>query len=114
MSRKPIHDALDRLAAAEQDFLRCRFLAPVVCGGRVNVRIAGVVCAMAVTPRDFRGFGVFEPVSPAQAKLLRPASLSERRKYLELFPRVLLVISSRSASSTAAVPSNAADSRFSV
>jgi hypothetical protein len=114
MARKPVHDALDRLAAAEQDFLRCQFLAPMVHSGRVNVRIAGVICAMSVTPRDFRGFGVFRPVSHAQASLIRPASLAERRKYLELFPRVLLVISSRGASSTAAVPSNAAASRFSI
>jgi hypothetical protein len=114
MPRKPIHDVLDRLAAAEHDFLRSQFLAPMVRGGRANVRIAGVVCAMAVTPVDFRGFGVFQPVSHSQARLLRTASLSERRKYLQLFPRVLLVISSRTASSTHAVPSNAADSRFSV
>jgi len=114
MPWKKIHDALDRLAGEEQKFLNAEFLAPVLVGGRVSVRIAGVVCEMRMTPRDFRGFGVFKPSSHSEAKLVRPASLSERRKYLELFPRVLLVISSRSEKATLAVPTNAADSRFQV
>lgn len=119
MARRKIHDALDRLAAEEQKFLGAQFLAPVVRGrgGRVQVRIAGVVCDMRVTPRDFEGFGVFKPQSHSAARLVRAATMGERRKYLELFPRVLLVISSRAAegSSTAgAVPSNTADARFNV
>jgi hypothetical protein len=114
MARKKIHDALDRLAGEEQKFLDAEFLAPVLVGGRVSVRIAGVVCEMQVMPRDFRGFGVFKPISHGEAKLVRAATMSERRKYLELFPRVLLVISSRSEKATLAVPTNAADSRFSV
>jgi len=116
---RKIHDALNRLAGEEQKFLDAEFLAPVVRGGggRVEVRIAGVVCDMRVTPRDFHGFGVFKPQSHASARLVREATMSQRRKYLELFPRVLLVISSRpgEGSTTAgAVPSNAADARFSV
>src|SRR5215207_7353778 len=97
MPRKKIHDALERLAAEEQKFLDAEFLAPVVRGGggRVQVRIAGVVCDMRVTPRDFAGFGVFKPQSHAAARLVRAATLRERRRYLDLFPRVLMVITSR-------------------
>ena len=113
-----IHDALDHLAAEEQKFLDAEFLAPVVRGGggHVQVRIAGVVCDMRVSPRDFHGFGVFKPQSHAAARLVREATMSQRRKYLELFPRVLLVISSRKPDSdtAGAVPSNAADARFNV
>src|SRR5688500_20219855 len=110
-----IHDALVRLAAEERKFLDAEFLAPVVRGGggRVQVRIAGVVCDMRVTPRDFHGFGVFKPQSHASARLVREATMSQRRKYLELFPRVLMVVSSPRAESNtaAAVPSTAADAR---
>src|SRR5438128_12314621 len=73
MLRKKIHDALSRLAAEERKFLEAEFLAPVLRGGRVGVRIVGVVCQMRVTPADFEGFGVFKPVSHAQATLVRPA-----------------------------------------
>ena len=119
-NRKNIHDALDRLATEEQKFLDAEFLAPVVRGeagsGRVQVRIAGVVCEMRIAPRNFEGFGVFKPQSHAAARLVRQATMGERRKYLELFPRVLLVIASRRQNSQAAeaVPSNLADARFSV
>src|SRR5687768_17512505 len=115
--RRKIHDALEKLAGEEEKFLEAEFLAPVVCGGHVAVRIAGVVCDLRLTPRDFEGIGVFKPQSHASARLVREATMSQRRKYLQLFPRVLLAISTRAAegSTTAgAVPINAADARFSV
>jgi hypothetical protein len=114
MARKKIHDALDRLAAEERKFLGAEFFAPVLRGGRVGVRIAGIVCQMRVTPSDFEGFGVLRAASHAEATLVREARMSERRRYLELFPRVLLVVSSRTGKATSAVPSNEPDARFSV
>src|SRR5690242_10280921 len=95
MPRKKIHDALDRLAAEERKFLGQEFFAPVIRGGRVTIRIAGIVCQMRVTPREFEGFGVFKAVSHSDATLVREATMSERRKYLALFPRVTLIVSSR-------------------
>jgi hypothetical protein len=115
MARKKIHDALDRLAAAERSFVGSMFLAPVVRGGGgVSVRIAGVICAMHVMPRDFEGFGVFRARSHTEAELVREAGLAERRRYLELFPRVSLVICARTKYVASAIPANAADGRFSV
>jgi hypothetical protein len=114
LPRKKIHDALDRLAAEERKFLGQEFLAPVIRGGRVGVQIAGVVCQMRVTPREFEGFGVFKAVSHADATLVREATMSERRKYLALFPRVTLIVSSRGQTILGAVPSNLADARFQV
>ena len=78
--RKKIHDALEKLAGEEEKFLEAEFLAPVVRGGHVAVRIAGVVCDMRVTPRNFEGFGVFKPQSHAAARLVRPATMSQRRQ----------------------------------
>jgi hypothetical protein len=115
MARKKIHDALDRLAAAERSFVGSMFLAPVVRGGGgVSVRIAGVICSMRVSPRDFDGFGVFRARSHTEAELVREAGLAERRRYLELFPRVALVICARTEAIARAIPANAADGRFSV
>ena len=84
--------AFDRLAAAERAFLESEFLAPVLRGGGVQVRIAGVRCSLRVEPADFQGFGVFRPASHAQARLDRPAGMGERRRYLELFPAVSLIL----------------------
>ncbi len=114
MPRKSIHDALDRLAAREREFLGTQFLAPVISGGQVAVRIAGVVCNLRVRPADFAGFGVFKAESHSQATLVRAATLTERQRYLELFARVLLVIATREQDLIAAVPLNQADGRFAV
>jgi hypothetical protein len=89
---RSLRQMFDRLAAEEDDFLRREFLAPVPAGGRVRVRLAGVVCTLRVAPADFRGWGVFRPRSLAEAELLRPATLAERRAYLDLLPRVSLLL----------------------
>jgi hypothetical protein len=113
MARRKLHDSIDRLAAEERKFLDVEFLAPVFGGGAVEVRIAGVVCRLSVTLGDFTGFGVFKPTSHSAAALVRPASLSERQKYLRLFPRVAVVNRWRDGKSTSAVAANTPDARFS-
>jgi len=107
-----VTDALARLAAAEERFLASEFLAPAVRGGRVQVRISGVVCTLRVTPADVEGWGVFRPASHAEAALVRPAKLAERQRYLELFPLVRLILAGRSDGQWLALPAHRGDSRF--
>ena len=109
---KRIHDVLSRLAAEEERFLAGEFLAPVPPGGRVQVRIAGVVCRLRVEPADFRGWGVFRPASPTAARLTRPARLAERQRYLELFPPLRLILCRRSGDAWQALPAHQGDRRF--
>ena len=123
-SRKPhkaaVHAALDRLAGAERAFLEQEFLAPVLRGAGVQVRIASVRCQLKVEPGDFQGWGVFRPASHALARLLRPASMGERRRYLQLFPALSLVLVKQQPGGAAtgapavwlAAPAGAGDARF--
>jgi len=98
-SGKPDVDGLlKRLADEEQEFLRHEFLAPALRGGGVSVRIGGVVCRIRIEPADFEGWGVFQPVSHTRANLVRRATLSERRCYLELFPLIRQIVCRRAAS----------------
>jgi hypothetical protein len=108
---KHLSDALNRLAAAEAQFLAGEFLAPVVRGGAVQVRIAGVICRLKVQPADFEGWGVFRPRSHTDAELVRPARLSERQRYLELFPLVRLILAGRQGETWGALPAHQADTR---
>ncbi|MCI0379725.1 MAG: hypothetical protein L0215_19135 [Gemmataceae bacterium] len=115
--RKPsksagLDQALERLAAAEQEFLQSEFLAPALQGGEVNVRIAGVVCRLQVQPADFAGWGVFRPKSHTEAALVRPARLVERQRYLELFPLVRFIFAGKLNDLALALPAHSADSRF--
>jgi hypothetical protein len=107
-------DALKRLAAAEERFLASEFLAPVIRGGKVQVRIAGVICTLSVRPADFEGWGVFRPTSHSEAELVRPAKLAEQRRYLELFPLVRLILVDRSEEQWLALPAHRSDSRFQI
>jgi hypothetical protein len=107
-------DALSRLAAAEDQFLACEFLAPVIFGGTVQVRIAGVICTLRIQPAEFEGWGVFRPVSHSDARLVRQANLSERQLYLELFPLVRLIVAGRREEQWLALPAHRADSRFQI
>lgn len=111
-SSKRLNEALDRLAAAEAKFLAREFLAPILHGGRVQVRLAGVICQLHVQPADFEGWGVFKPLSHSQARLVRPATLAERQRYLRLFPLLRLILCRHEGEQWLAVPAHQADSRF--
>jgi hypothetical protein len=99
-SRKPrgkpdVGDLLNRFAAQEDEFLKREFLAPALRGGTIRVRIGGAICGIRIEPADFEGWGVFQPVSYTEAILVRQAGLAERRRYLELFPMIRLIICRR-------------------
>jgi hypothetical protein len=111
-SSKRLNDALNRLAAAEEQFLAGEFLAPMFQGGQVQVRIAGVVCSLEVEPADFEGWGVFRPTSHSTAQLVRPATLAERQRYLRLFPLLRLILCQRQREHWLAIPAHQADTRF--
>jgi len=116
MKKRPadINSLIDDLAAGEQEFLDCEFLAPVVSHGVVQVRLGGVVCQVKIEPADFRGFGVFQPVSYKQAMLVRPATLSQRLNYLRLFPRVRLILTLREDGHWLTIPAHGSDFRFDI
>src|SRR5688572_32129503 len=90
-----ILSTIARLAKSENAFLRARFLAPVIAGEKIQVRIDGVRCEMAAKPRGFSGWGIFAPMSHTEAKLERPATLKERLMYGRLFPSMPLILTER-------------------
>jgi hypothetical protein len=104
----------DKLATAEVCFLSQEFLAPVIRGGSVRVRMSGVVCSFAVAPAAFVGWGVFRPMSHSSAELIREAGLAEQRKYLELFPSVGLILGLRSRGQWMAAAAHRGDQRLRV
>ena len=107
-------DAFKKLAAAEERFLASEFLAPALGGGEVQVRLAGVITRLRVSPPDFCGFGIFRPTSPSVATLIRPATLAQRRDYLALFPLVRLILCRREDGQWLALPAHRGDQRFQI
>ncbi len=112
--RKNISTTLTRMTRAEEQFMRNYFLAPVVRGRGVRVKIAGVICEMRVEPANFVGFGIFLPISHKQAMLDRRATMLQRSAYLELFPRVQMIVCHHQDGATIVTPANRSDSRFKI
>ncbi len=107
-----VHDLINRMAGAESDFLKSEFLAPVLPGGKVRVRIAGVVCTLDVTGTPEPGWAVLKPVTLHQARVTDTPSLRQIRDYLALFPAVRLLLMSRKGADWLALPAHRGDSRF--
>lgn len=106
-------ELLARLAGEEDAFLRSEFLAPVLRGAGVGVRIAGVRCTLAVEPGNFEGWGVFRPASHGVARVVRGARMGERLRYLGLFPAAALIACRKGeAGQWLATPASRGDARF--
>ena len=105
-------DTFARLKQAEESFLKQEFLAPVTRGGKVRVKVSGISYELSITPPDFTGFGVFRPTTHRTAEYVRDASLSERGRYLTLFPEVKLVLCFRDKDHWFGIPANRGDTRF--
>src|SRR5687768_18359797 len=102
-----IQDLLNKLHDAEDRFVGTEFLAPILGGAKVRVRIAGLVCELQVArglPSGFRGWAVLRSLSTSRAEFARAAGLSEVAAYLALFPRVRLVLVAREAQGWLTLP----------
>ncbi len=88
--RRDVHDLLNRLAAAEEQFRANEFLAPALPGGIVHVRVASVLRRLRVS--GFVGWGVFRPAGTDRARLVRRATPEERRRYLDALPSRRLIL----------------------
>ena len=112
-----IDDILNRLEAAEQNFAGTQFLAPILGPGKVRIRIAGIVCQLAITdklPRKFQGWAILQAKSTSEAVFVREAGLAEVAAYLRLFPTVRLILCQAGHNRWLAFPAHLGDSRFQI
>jgi hypothetical protein len=112
--RRQFDNLLNKLAAQEEAFFNEEFLSPVVAGTPIRVRLAGVVMSLTVTrPKDFSGWGTFRALSPKTARFVREPTMAERRRYLDLFPSLRLIVCARNDKDEwLGIPANSSDSRF--
>lgn len=109
------NSVFNKLAAEEDAFLDREFFSPALRNHPIRVRIAGIVMNLRIIePRNYEGWGVFQPISHNHARLVREASLGERAEYLRLFPRMRLILCARRDGQWFGIPANEADKRFKV
>ena len=110
-----IDDILNRLEAAEKDFVGREFLAPVVGPGQVMVRIAGVICRIRVIdglPRGFKGWALLQALATSRARFIGRASLTQIADYLSLLPAVRLILIQLQGKHWLSLPAQTGDRRF--
>jgi hypothetical protein len=81
-----IRKLLKRLAAEEETLRSSLFLAPCVRGSHVRANVSGLLYTFVPRPRDFEGWGIFQPISEREAQLVREALPERVDEYLKLFP----------------------------
>jgi len=102
-----IHDLLDKLAKQEKEFLSEEIFAPYVRGGsQIHIKINGVIYKLKTPKLKKDGFGVFKATDANNAKLVRDAESYEISEYLELLPRLNVVLVSKPNDRWLAYPLN--------
>lgn len=79
---------IEKFPRAERDFRRGQVLAPCLRGGKLRVRVQGLVSTLDIEPKDFEGWGIFELKNSRVAIFKRPATELQVRRYLTLLQRV--------------------------
>lgn len=105
---------IGKFAEQEKRLAEEIFLAPVVAGGKVRVRVLGVVYEMTVDDHRFQGWGLFRMSGPGHAQLVETASVSLIANYLKLFPRKRFVLIDQFDGHWFAMPASTSDSRFAI
>ncbi|MBW4622440.1 MAG: hypothetical protein KME17_24170 [Cyanosarcina radialis HA8281-LM2] len=79
-----IRKLINQIADREQQLRYTQFIAPCVRGGRLRTSVGGIVYTFAPQPRDFEGWGIFEPSDEKTARLIEEPSLPQVAEYLQL------------------------------
>jgi hypothetical protein len=107
-----IRDLLNQVASAEARLGATQFLAPCVQGGQVRTQIDGLVYTFTPQPRQFAGWGIFQPRDRQTAQVVETADESQIAEYLGCFPALRLRLAAVLRGQTwLAYPVNAADLR---
>jgi hypothetical protein len=107
-----VRHLLDKMEAAEEAFLKAKFLAPVLARGSVRVRIAGVICTLRVVGDPQPGWAILKPLALDRARVVARPSHVQIREYLELFPAVRLILARHTQGCWLGTAARAGDSRL--
>jgi hypothetical protein len=78
-----IHKLLNELANQEKQLPQTQFIAPCTDGGKVRTKMSGMIYTFIPKPRNFAGWGIFQPVDMQTAEVIDEASLPQIGEYLK-------------------------------
>ncbi len=105
-----------KLEKEEQKLSETVFMAPVISGCKVRVRISGIVYELSVsdTP-DFSGFsgwGLLRVIDTGHAQVVGNAKLTQIKAYLDMLPKVRMTVLDQYKGVYFALPAAGGDKRF--
>lgn len=83
-----VHDIIDHFQNAESEIIGSEFIAPILPGRQVQIRISGIVCKLRIIGRFQVGWRILRVVSMQEARIIKPASNTQIQQYLKLLPKV--------------------------
>ena len=78
-----IRKLLNQLAAKEEELNSSQFVAPYVREGKIRTKVLGMVYTFVAEPRDFEGWGVFQPIDGKSAMVVEEPNLPQIAQYLQ-------------------------------
>lgn len=104
---KTAKDLLAKMAQKEREVRRQEFLAPYTEQSQsAIVKIDGVNYRFRVVGFQGSGFGIFLPIDPTCAKFVREAELDQMWEYLELLPKLHVILAYQTDLGWCAYPFN--------
>ncbi|MBI4864379.1 MAG: hypothetical protein HY815_29595, partial [Candidatus Riflebacteria bacterium] len=88
-------EIIARLTRQERELASREFLAPVLAGGGVLVRLSGLVARYRVDPDWFEGWAILRARADGVADVLREAGLAEIEQYLRPLARYRMLLVER-------------------
>ena len=78
-----IHKLINQFAAKEQELNSSQFVAPCVRGGKIRTKVLGMVYTFLPKPRDFEGWGLFQPIDSKTVTVVDEPNLPQIAQYLQ-------------------------------
>lgn len=78
-----IRKLINQFAAKEQELNSSQFVAPCVSEGRIRTKVLGMVYTFVPEPRDFEGWGLFQPIDSKTATFVEEPNLPQIAQYLQ-------------------------------
>jgi hypothetical protein len=111
--RRDVKKLIESVAREERTVAETRFVAPCVPGGKVRVRVAGLVREYAPDPPSFEGWGIFLAADDTTVMLDEEADLPLVDRYLGLLgkPMRFVLAAAVRGRTWIAYPANVSDAR---
>ena len=79
-----IRKLIAQIAAQENNLQNTQFLAPCVREGLVKTRVSGIIYNFTPKPRNFEGWGIFQPIDEKTAVVIDEPTLPQMEAYFKL------------------------------